>query len=114
MEAVYTMQYSYTDPWDGADHNWSQIAATTGTNAAWFMNAVRIPLNETSWNANDSSVVTCTYTSSSGATSTISPDPAGNYRTTLDTAVSDATAAGLYVILDLHWSAPGSYCAQSQ
>jgi hypothetical protein len=110
METAYTMQYSSTDPWIGADHNWSQIASKSGATGAWYMNAVRIPLNETSWNANDDSSVTCL----NDAGSSIKPDPAGNYRTTLDAAVSGATAAGLYVILDLHWSAPGKYCAQSQ
>jgi hypothetical protein len=33
-------------------------------------------------------------------------DPGGNYRSTVARTVGEATRAGLYVILDLHWSGP--------
>jgi hypothetical protein len=45
---------------------------------------------------------------------TRNPDPGHNYQATIGNAVRSATAAGLYVILDLHWSAPGNFCALAQ
>lgn len=36
------------------------------------------------------------------------PDPKGVYQSIVKQAVADATAAGLYVILDLHWAAPNN------
>jgi endoglucanase len=74
----------------------------------WKMNVVRIPLNEATW---------LRYTGADimnvgGGTQT--PDASGNYRATVEQAVKDATAAGIYVILDLHWTAPGTYLANTQ
>ena len=65
--------------------------------ASWGMNAVRIPLNSTSWlNINGG-------------------DPTnGSYPAEISSAVANAQAAGLYVILDLHWDAPGSSQALAQ
>ena len=83
----------------GQEPNWSQLAA-------WQMNVVRLPLNETSWLGR---ACTNPYT---GAKQ--NPDPGGNYRATVQNSVADAIAAGLYVILDLHWSAPAGYCATGQ
>jgi hypothetical protein len=91
------------NPWGNqtgtAAPQWSIIANT------WKANAVRLPLNEASWLA-----YTCV--NSSGAS--VNPDPWGNYKSTVEQAVTAANAAGLYVILDLHWSAPGNTCPQSQ
>jgi aryl-phospho-beta-D-glucosidase BglC (GH1 family) len=90
-------------PWGNqtgtATPQWSIIANT------WKANAVRLPLNQASW-------LGYTCINSSGAT--INPDPWGNYKATVEQAVTAANAAGLYVILDLHWSAPGNTCPQSQ
>jgi aryl-phospho-beta-D-glucosidase BglC (GH1 family) len=36
----------------------------------------------------------------------IDADPGKNYQATVEQSVSEANAAGLYVILDLHWAAP--------
>jgi endoglucanase len=83
----------------GAEPDWSLLAA-------WHMNVVRLPLNETSWLG-----FTCTNPSTGAKQN---PDPGGNYRATVQKSVTDAVAAGLYVILDLHWSAPGKYCATGQ
>ena len=69
--------------------------------ASWNINVVRIPLNEDTWLG----VHNCT--SDGGSTSTL--------QSNLKTAVANANAAGLYVILDLHWTAPNSFgCPQGQ
>ena len=69
--------------------------------ASWNMNLVRIPLNEDTWLG----VHNCT-------------DDGGNSSTlqsNLKQAIANANAAGLYVILDLHWSAPNSFgCPEGQ
>src|ERR1035441_980771 len=92
-----------TNPWGDADMGteptWSKLVS-------WHMNAVRLPLNETSWLGH-----TC-INPNTGASQ--NPDPGGNYRATVEKSVTDAVAAGLYVILDLHWTAPGTYCATGQ
>jgi hypothetical protein len=75
---------------------------------SWGANAVRFPLNETSWNAGNSASATCTDRGI-----TYHPDPKGNYQTAVTDAVNAATAAGLYVILDLQWTAPDNYCAKA-
>ncbi len=74
----------------------------------WKMNVVRIPLNEATWLRYQGSDIMNT----GGGTQT--PDASGNYRAAVERAVKDANAAGLYVILDLHWTAPGSYLANTQ
>ena len=67
----------------------------------WHANTVRLTLNETSWLA-----LTCTDTDGVARNG----DPGGNYRSAIATQVAEANAAGLYVILELHWSAPGTTC----
>ena len=75
---------------------------------SWGANAVRFPLNETSWNAGNSASATCTDLGK-----TYHPDPNGDYQTAVTAAVKAASAAGLYVILDLQWTAPNNYCAKA-
>lgn len=83
-----------SDPWGdanlGGEPNWQSVLG-------WKANAVRLPLNEASW-------LGLTTYDVNGASR--EADPAGNYQATVIKAVADATAAGLYVILDLHWSGP--------
>jgi endoglucanase len=71
------------------------IAAMT----AWRINAVRLPLNEHCWLG-------------------INGSPAGygraQYRAAIKRYVARLHGAGLYVVLDLHWSAPGHGKAQGQ
>jgi hypothetical protein len=63
----------------------------------WHINVVRIPLNEDCWlNINGVQI--------GGA----------NYQSQIRNEVALAHQAGLYVILDLHWNAPGSVRALSQ
>jgi aryl-phospho-beta-D-glucosidase BglC (GH1 family) len=107
-----------SNPWGNATGdptpNWNTIKT-------WGVNAVRVPLNEASWLG-----LSCIdeggfgYEVVNGVTqhnppgTTINADPGGNYRATVAQSVADATAAGLYVILDLHWTAPGNACPMIQ
>jgi len=86
------------DPWGGDAPNFDAIKT-------WKSNTVRLPLNEASWLG---------YTCVDATGASRDPDPGHNYRATVEKAVADATAAGLYVILDLHWSAPKNFCPLAQ
>jgi hypothetical protein len=66
---------------------------------AWKANALRIPLNEASWLG---------YTCQDTSGNVINPDPGHNYQASVEAQVAAANAAGLYVILDLHFAAPNS------
>lgn len=95
--------------WHPADPSGAQAGQAGGPNwraiKAWRANVVRIPLNEASWLGH-------ACTDSEGQTR--KPDPAGNYRAAVQQQVAEARAIGLYVILDLHWSAPGDTCPMLQ
>ena len=95
--------------WSGADPSGAQAGQAGGPKWSaikdWKANTVRIPLNEASWLG-----YRCTDTS--GAVH--NPDPGGNYKGSVKTQVEQAIAADLYVILDLHWTAPGSTCPMLQ
>ena len=79
------------DGWGGQKPNLSAIAA-------WKANALRIPLNEASYLG-----YTC-YDPPNGTAH--NPDPMGDYKQLVKQIVTDATAQGWYVILDLHKNAP--------
>ena len=64
----------------------------------WQANAIRLPLNEASW-------LGTTTIDTSGSVHV--SDPGGNYRATVAATIAAANAAGMYVIVDLHWAAPG-------
>ncbi len=67
--------------------------------ANWNANAVRVPLNEDCWLG----------------INRVNPAYGGtNYQNAIHNEVSVLHSKGLYVILDLHWNAPGTYPAQSQ
>jgi hypothetical protein len=83
-----------SDPFGGAP---LADVATYQAMQAWHINVVRIPLNEDCWlNINGVTV--------GGAA----------YRTAIADEVSAAHQADMYVILDLHWSAPGTQLALGQ
>ncbi|MGD0394926.1 MAG: cellulase family glycosylhydrolase, partial [Acidimicrobiales bacterium] len=63
---------------------------------SWKINSVRLPLNEDCWLG-----INLPYPQFGGTA----------YRTAIAQYVSDLNAAGLAVILDLHWSAPGTQLA---
>ena len=110
LETVSVQGWAPNNPWGGQTGdptpNW-------GAMASWGINAVRIPLNETSWLGRP-----CIDAGGASANSspgrTINPDPSGSYRAAVQEAVDAATAKGYYVILDLHWTAPGKFCAMAQ
>ena len=90
---------------------WSKVLNWGGSG----LNTVRLPLNEASWLN-----YTC-YDSGTGASGGLysaaggggyTPDPNNAYQATVKKAVADATAAGLYVILDLHWGSPNNAAGQ--
>jgi endoglucanase len=74
-------------------------AASVQAIAGWHANAVRVPLNEDCWlNING---VAAAY---GGA----------NYQNAIVSYVNLLNANGLYAILDLHWTAPGTHQATAQ
>jgi chitodextrinase len=101
--AIGDPSWANGSPWGNqtgtATPQWSIIAST------WKANAVRLTLNEASWLG---------YTCINKTGVAVNPDPWGNYQATVEQSVAAANAAGLYVIIDLHWSAPGSTCPQGQ
>jgi len=79
------------------------------------INTVRLPLNEASWlnyTCYDPGAGAAAgfYTAAKGGGFT--PDPKGAYQGIVKQAVKDATASGLYVILDLHWASPNNPAGQ--
>ncbi len=67
--------------------------------AGWHADAVRVPLNEDCW---------------LGINPVSGQLSAATYRQKVTSWVNSINAAGLYAILDLHWSAPGTESATSQ
>ncbi len=64
--------------------------------ASWHINAVRVPLNESCWLGING----------------VPPELGGqSYRDTIRAYVRRLEAAGLYVILELQWAAPGEHAA---
>jgi aryl-phospho-beta-D-glucosidase BglC (GH1 family) len=100
LEFVAIGNWSPQNPWGGQTGddtpNWKTIKS-------WGVNAVRLPLNEDSWLG-----LSCTDVGGYGGKpgTVIKADPGGNYQATVEKSVEQANAAGLYVILDLHWAAP--------
>ena len=87
---AWNSNYTAYEPWGGDRPSWPAILR-------WHANAVRIPLNEASW------LGLTTYDHDGKSRQA---DPGKNYRSTVVRTVQEATDAGLYVILDLHWSGP--------
>lgn len=98
LEFVAVQGWNPSDPWGTGGPSWSAIKT-------WQSNVVRLPLNEASWLG---------YLCVDGSGATRDPDPGHNYRVAVKKAVLGATAAGLYVILDLHWTAPKNFCPLAQ
>lgn len=96
LESVPLQGWSPGNPWGGQTGtptpDWNLIKT-------WGVNAVRLPLNQASWLGYQ-----CIKSASS--TTLTNPDPGANYQATVLKSVADANAAGLYVILDLHWTGP--------
>lgn len=71
--------------------------------ASWGANAVRVPLNEDCWLGINGQPNTSQE-----------PLTQAGYKQAVESYVADLHAHGLYAILDLHWSAPGSMVASGQ
>ncbi len=96
------MEFAYIQGWSTGFPNDPLCGQTGGSinfaaMKAKNINCIRLPLNEASWLG----LTTYDY---SGATR--KADPSNNYRAQVQKVVDAATAAGMYVIPDLHWSAP--------
>ncbi|HUR40018.1 MAG TPA: cellulase family glycosylhydrolase [Verrucomicrobiae bacterium] len=106
---VSGFEFAPIQGWSGTDPSGGQAGQPFGPKwsalRSWKVNTLRIPLNEASWLGHR-----CTDTSGVMR----NPDPGGNYKEVVQSQVAQATAAGLYVILDLHWSAPGDTCPMLQ
>jgi len=118
LETVAVEGWDPSNPWGGSTGtttpNWSLMQT-------WGVNAVRLPLNEASWlGASCVDVGGVGYHFVNGVKTANTPgqlvnaDPGSNYQATVATAVSQATSAGLYVILDLHLTAPSNVCPSLQ
>jgi endoglucanase len=110
LETVAIQGWAPNNPWGGQEPNLKAIKS-------WGANALRLPLNEASWRGRicvDQGGSSVTLIGDSKVQDrpgqTIKADPGGNYQSTVAKTVSEATAAGLYVILDLHFTAPGNGC----
>jgi aryl-phospho-beta-D-glucosidase BglC (GH1 family) len=98
--AVHHHGSDWADAGLGGEPNW-------GTIKTWGTNAVRLPLNESSW-------LSLTGTDADNGATNQKANYYGTYQASVINAVNHATAAGLYVILDLHWTAPGPFIAMNQ
>ncbi len=92
-ESVCAQNWS-TDPFGGQPED---SAATFAAMRSWNINAVRVPLNEDCWLGINGVEI--------GGSA---------YQSAIVQLVNDLQAAGFYVILDLHWNAPGTQIALSQ
>ena len=101
---------------EGHQGSWTILAQVTTAQwaalaAKWGINMIRLPLNSAYWlnhtvydDPAEPGGGSCCYTSIGGGAYT--PDPTGTYQAALQTIVTNITAAGLVVDLDLHWDAP--------
>jgi len=93
-----SFEYACQQGW-GTSADGATAAAATAM-VAWGINAVRIPLNQDCWLGVD------------GAPR--SPITVNGYKSALAAWVATLNAAGLVVILDLHWTAPAGSVADGQ
>ncbi len=118
LEQTAIQGWSPADPWAATGLGGMPDFESLKT---WGINSVRLALNEASWLG-----LTCVDAGGAGSVvsggakredapgALIKADPGGNYVATVKASVSAATKAGLYVIIDLHWTAPGDRCPMGQ
>ena len=118
LESVAIQGWDPSNPWGGST---GQNTPDWALMKTWGINAVRLPINEASWlgsQCRDVGGYGVHFVNGAKVNNTpgelVSADPGGNYRATVATTVSEATAAGLYVILDLHLAAPSNVCPTMQ
>lgn len=98
---VPSTEYACEEGWGDASLTTSAAAdaSVAASIAAWHADAVRIPLNEDCW---------------LGINGQPSYGTEASYRQSIESEVSALNAFGIYAILDLHWSAPGTNVANGQ
>ncbi|HEX3834525.1 MAG TPA: cellulase family glycosylhydrolase [Solirubrobacteraceae bacterium] len=99
-----SFEYACVQGWGYNDGHMD--AADAAAIASWHATAVRVPLNEDCWLG-----INGQPNSSQGANP---PLTMGGYRQAVEHYVADLNADGIYVILDLHWTAPGASVADGQ
>lgn len=77
----------------------TSVSSLLGGMTGWGINTIRVPLNEDCWLG-----INGANAAASGAA----------YTSAITTYVQGLRAAGMYVIVDLHWNAPGSTLSMSQ
>jgi aryl-phospho-beta-D-glucosidase BglC (GH1 family) len=105
---VSGLEFVSVQGWDAANPWGGQVGSGLPNFSAmksWDINVVRVPLNEASWLG---------YQCVDATGATRNPDPGHNYQATVKQTIAGATAAGLYVIIDLHWTAPKNFCPLAQ
>jgi endoglucanase len=102
-------EYACEQGWgfSNGDDDPADAAADAASIAVWDANAVRIPLNEDCWLGLNGEPAYRPNSDTQGQAQAA-------YRQTIETYVADLNADGIYAILDLHWSAPGSVVADGQ
>jgi hypothetical protein len=98
----YACEYGYA--YNDGNMNADDAAAI----ASWHATAVRVPLNEDCWLGING------RPSNEQNPPPAEPLTADGYRSAVEQYVTDLNKAGLYVILDLHWTAPGKLTADGQ
>jgi hypothetical protein len=97
-----SFEYACQQGWGYSDGHMN--GADAAAVAAWNANAVRVPLNEDCWLG-----INGEPSESQGEHLTVA-----GYRAAVASYVAALNAAGLYAILDLHWSAPAGMVADGQ
>jgi hypothetical protein len=98
-------EYACAEGWGYNDGH--QNDADAAAVAAWHADAVRIPLNEDCWLGANSQP----NSSETGGGTTLTQ---AGYQQAIVSYVNALNAHGIYAILDLHWTAPGSQVALEQ
>ena len=98
LEYACQQGYAYND----GNMNAGDAAAMV----SWHATAARVPLNEDCWLGINGQP--------SNAQNPVPALTMAGYRQAVTQYVSDLTSAGLYVIVDLHWTAPGTRVADGQ
>jgi endoglucanase len=99
-----SFEYACEEGWGYNDGHMD--AGDAAAIASWLATAVRVPLNEDCWLG-----INGQPNSSDGANP---PLTMAGYRQAVEHYVAALNAAGLYAILDLHWTAPGTKVADGQ
>ena len=103
--SIMGMEFTAIGGWSVSDPYPSITKSTWPALKEWSINAIRIPLNEASYLGRPC-VFPFTGPAFKKAGKIIDPDPGHNYKERLRQVVNQATQEHLYVILDLHTTAP--------